>query len=267
MNIVVCVKQVPDPEAPPASFKVDTATNRMVPPANVPPVISPFDLYAVEAALRVKEAKGGKISVISLGNNLQRDVVKKPLSMGCDELFLLEDPAFEGGDSWTTAYVLSLAIKKMGQFDLVFCGRQAADWDAGQVGSGLAELLGVPCVTVAQKIEMQDGGKARMERVLADGYEVLEVSLPAVVTVSNELGEPRYATLKGIMAAAKKQPTVWKPQDIGADASKIGASGRRTQLLKLFQPVKEAKCEIVEGETPAEAAEKLALRLRQAKII
>lgn len=266
LNIIVCVKQVPDPEAPPASFKVDAATNRMVAPANVPPVISPFDLNAVEGALRVKDDKGGKISVISLGNNLQRDVVKKPLSMGADELFLLEDPAYEGGDSWSTAYALSLAIKKIGQFDLVFCGRQAADWDAGQVGSGIAELLGLPIVTVAKKIEALDG-KVRVERVVADGYEVLEVTLPAVITVSNELGEPRYATLKGIMAAAKKQPTVWKPQDIGADLSKVGAAGRRTQLLKLFQPVKEAKCEIVGGDTPAEAAEKLALRLRQAKII
>lgn len=266
MNIIVCVKQVPDPEAPPASFKVDTAANKMIVPPNIPPVVSPFDLYGVEAALRVKDAKGGKISVISLGNNLQRDVVKKPLSMGCDELFLLEDPAFEGGDSFSTAYALSLAVKKIGQFDIIFCGRQAADWDAGQVGSGLAELLGLPCITPAKKVDAADG-KATVERVVADGFEVLEVSLPAVITMSNELGEPRYATLKGIMAAAKKQPTVWKPQDIGADPSKIGAAGRRTQLIKLFQPVKEAKCEIVEGETPVEAAEKLALRLRQAKVI
>lgn len=266
MNIIVCVKQVPDPEAPPASFKVDPATNRMILPANVPPVISPFDEQAVEAALRIKDAKGGKISVLSLGNSLQRDVVKKPLSMGADELFLLEDPAFEGGDSWATAYALSLAVKKIGQFDLILCGRQAADWDAGQVGSAMAELLGLPCVTVAKKVEVLDG-QAKVERVVADGYEVIEVSLPAVVTVSNELGEPRYATLKGIMAAARKQPTVWKPQDIGADTSRIGAAGRRIQLVKLFQPVKEAKCEMVEGETADEAAEKLALRLRQAKVI
>lgn len=266
MNIIVCVKQVPDPEAPPASFKVDTATNRMIVPPNIPPVISPFDGQAVEAALRIKDAKGGKISVISLGNNLQRDVVKKPLSMGADELFLLEDPAFEGGDSWSTAYALSQAIKKIGQFDIIFCGRQAADWDAGQVGSGIAELLGLPSVTVAKKIEVLDG-KAKVERVVGDGYEVIEVSLPALITVSNELGEPRYATLKGIMAAARKQPTVWKPKDLGIDPSQIGAGGRHTQLLKLFQPVKEAKCEIIEGENLTEAAEKLALRLRQVKVI
>src|SRR5512143_4097214 len=114
--MIVCCKQVLDPEAPPATFKVDPATNKVVPPQGVPPVISPFDEQAIEAALRIKDAKGGKISVISLGLNLQRDVVKKPLSMGADELILLEDPAFVDGDSWSTAYALAMAIRKIGQF-------------------------------------------------------------------------------------------------------------------------------------------------------
>lgn len=266
MNIIVCCKQVLDPEAPPASFKIDPASNKVVPPPNVPPVISPFDENAVEAALKIKDKQGAKITVISMGNNLTRDVVKKPLSMGADELILLEDPAFEGGDSWSNAYALAMAIKKVGQFDLIFCGRQAADWDSGQVGSGIAELLGIPSVTLAKKVEITDG-KARVERVLPDGYQVIEVTLPALITVSNELGEPRYATLKGIMAAAKKQPTVWKPTDIGADQSQIGAAGRKTKLLKLFQPVREGKCEIVTADSPAEAGTKLAARLREAKLI
>lgn len=265
-NMVVCVKQVLDPEAPPASFKVDPTTNKVIPPQGVPPVISPFDEQAVEAALRIKDKQGGKITVISLGNKLVRDVVKKPLSMGADELILLEDEAFEEGDSWSTAYALSMAIKKIGTYDMVFCGRQAADWDAGQVGSGIAELLGIPSVTVAKKVEVING-KARVERVVADGYEVIEIMLPALITVSNELGEPRYATLKGIMAAAKKQPIIWKPADIGVDLSQIGAAGRHTKLLKLFQPVREGRCEIVEGETPAEAGVSLALKLREAKVI
>src|SRR4030042_5823095 len=139
MELIVCVKQVPDPEAPPASFKVDTATNKVVPPPGVPPVISTFDEIAVEAALKVKDAKGGKITVLSLGNNLIRDVVKKPLAMGGDQLILLEDPAYEDGDSWSTAYALATAIKKIGTYDIVFCGRQSSDWDAGQVGLGIAE--------------------------------------------------------------------------------------------------------------------------------
>jgi electron transfer flavoprotein beta subunit len=266
MNMIVCAKQVLDPEAPPASFKIDPASNSVVPPPGVPPVISPFDGNAVEAALRIKDAKGGKITVITLGSDLLRDVVKKPLSMGCDELILLEDPAFQNGDSWSIAYALSMAIKKVGQFDLIFCGRQSADWDTGQVGAGIAEFLNLPIVSLAKKVEAVDG-KAKVERVVADGYEVIETPLPAVITVSNELGEPRYATLKGIMGAAKKQPIIWKPADIGADASKLGAAGRRTNLLKLFQPVKEGKCEVIGGETPQDAAVALALRLRQAKII
>jgi electron transfer flavoprotein beta subunit len=265
VNMIVCCKQVIDPEAPPASFKIDPSSNQVIPPPGVPPVISPFDEQAVEAALRIKDSQGGKITVLSLGNNLLRDVVKKPLSMGADELILLEDPAFEGGDSWSTAYALTMAIKKIGQFDLIFCGRQAADWDAGQVGSGIAELLGIPSVTVAKKVEVADG-KAKVERVIADGYQVLEVTMPALITVSNELGEARYATLKGIMAAAKKQPVIWKPADIGVEPGQIGTAGRKNKLLKLFQPVREGKCEIVEADSPAEAGAKLALRLRESKL-
>jgi len=201
-----------------------------------------------------------------MGNNLLRDVVKKPLSMGADELILLEDAAFVGGDSWSTAYALAMAIKKIGTYDLIFCGRQAADWDAGLVGSGIAEILGIPSVTLAKKIEVVDG-KAKVERVIPDGTEIVEVALPALITVTNELGEPRYATLKGIMAAGKKQPIVWEPADIGVEAGKIGAAGRRTKLLKLFQPVREEKCEMVEADTPEEAAAKLAVKMREAKII
>jgi electron transfer flavoprotein beta subunit len=267
MNLIVCVKQIPDPEAPPASFKVDPNTNKVIPPPGVPPVISPYDENAVEAALKIKDAhSGSKITVISLGNNLVRDVVKKPLAMGADELVLLEDKAFEEGDSWSTAYALAMAIKKKGPFDIIFCGRVAGDWDAGQVGSGIAEFLNIPSVTLAKKVEAVDG-KVRIERLVADGYEVIEAPMPCLVTVTSELGEPRYAPLKGIMAAAKKQPIIWKPQDIGVDPSKIGVQGRLSKLSKLFQPVKEAKCEIVEGENPADAAVKLALRLREAKVI
>ena len=266
MNMIVCCKQVIDPEAPPASFKFDAATNKVVPPMGVPPVISPFDEQALEAALRIKDAQGGKITAISLGINLLRSVVKKPLSMGADELVLLEDEAFTEGDSWSTAYALAMAIKKIGEYDLIFCGRQAADWDAGQVGSGIADILGLPSVTVAKKVEITDG-KARVERVTADGYEVVEVFLPALITVSNELGEARYPTLKGIMAAKRNEPVIWKPADIGVDPSQLGAAGRRSKLLKLFQPVREGKCEIIEGETPEETGANLALKLREAKVL
>ena len=266
MNMIVCVKQVIDPEAPPASFKVDAAANTVTLPPSISPVIDPYAEYAVEAALRIKDAQGGKLTAISLGDNLLREVVRKPLAMGADELVLLEDEAFSGGDSYATAYALAMAIRKIGDCDLIFCGRQASDWDAGQVGLGIAEILGLPSVTLARKIDIKDS-TARVERVTADGYEVVEVPLPAVITVSNEIGEPRYPTIKGIMAVKKVEPVVWKPADIGIDPSKVGAAGRRASMLKLFQPVHEGECEFSEGETPEEAAVNLALKLREAKIL
>jgi len=266
MNMIVCVKQVIDPEAPPASFKIDPATNKVVPPPGVSPVIDPYAEYAVEAALRIKDAKGGKVTAISLGTKQLRDIVKKPLAMGADELILLEDEAFDGGDSWSIAYALAMSIKKIGEYDIIFCGREASDWNAGQVGSGVAEILGLPSITLAKKIDITNG-KARVERKTDEGYDVVEVSLPALITVSNEIGEPRYPTIKGIMAAKKKEPIIWKPANIGVEVSQIGAAGRRTKLLKLFQPVREGKCEVMEGENPEEAAVNLALKLREAKIL
>ena len=266
MNMIVCVKQVIDPEAPPATFKIEPATGKVVPSQGVAQVIDPYGEYAVEASLKIKDNKVGKITAISLGNNLLREVVKKPLAMGADELILLEDDAFVDGDSWATAYALAMAIKKVGEYDLILCGREASDTNAGQVGSAIAEILGLPSVTLVKKIEILNG-KAKVERMTADGYDVIEVNLPAVLTVSNEIGEPRYTTLKGIMAAKKKEPVVWTPADIGVEPSQIGASGKRASMIKLFQPVREGKCEIVEGESPEEAAGNLATKLREAKVL
>jgi len=264
INMIVCCKQVPDPEAPPAVFKV--VDNKMSLPPDVKPVIGQYEEFALEAALKIKDTIGGKITAISLGNNLIRDVIKKTLAVGSDELILLEDEAFEEGDSWATASALAAAIKKVGEYDIIFCGRQSSDWDTGQVGLGIAEILGLPAINLARKIEVSDG-KARVERVIPDGYQVVEIALPAVITVTSELGALRYAALKGIMAAAKKQPVIWKPADLGLDPSQVGAAGRRSKLNKLFQPVKEAKCEIVEGETPTEAGANLAAKLREAKLL
>jgi electron transfer flavoprotein beta subunit len=262
MNIIVCTKQVIDPEAPPAAFKVDAVNKVVLLPPDIAPVLDPYSEYALEAALRLKDAYGGRVTAISLGADLVRDVAKKPLSMGADELILLEDGAFAGGDSWSTAYALAMAIKKIGDYDLILCGRQAADWDAGQVGTGIAELLGLPGVTIARKIEVTDG-RARVERITDDGYEVVETPLPALITVSSEIGEPRYPTIRGIMAAKKKEPLIWQPADIGVDASQAGAAGRRSRLVGLFQPVRESRCEFIEGETPEEVAANLAKKLRE----
>ncbi|MCK5212298.1 MAG: electron transfer flavoprotein subunit beta/FixA family protein [Dehalococcoidia bacterium] len=266
LKMVVCCKQVLDPEAPPKSFKIDPSSMRMTLPADIKPVIGQYDEFALEAALRVRTQVGGTVTVLSLGNNMVRDVIKKSLAVGADELVLLEDAAFEESDSWSTAYALSKAVQKLEGSDVIFCGRQSSDWDAGQVGPGLAELLGLPLVTLARKVEAIDGG-LRIEQVIPDGYQVVEVPTPVVVTVTSELGNLRYAILRGIMAAAKKQPVVWTPSDLGLEPSEVGAQGRRLTLSRLYQPVKEARCDIVEGETPAEAGANLALRLREAKVI
>jgi electron transfer flavoprotein beta subunit len=265
MNMIVCVKQVIDPEAPPASFKIDDTTNKAV-MQGVPPVIDPYGEFAVEASLKIKDANDGKITVISMGVNLLRDVVKKPLAMGADELVLLEDEAFAGGDGWSIAYALAMAIKKIGDYDLILCGREASDTNAGQTGSGIAEILGLPSVILIRKVDITDG-KAKVERVTADGYEVVEVPLPVVLTVSNEVGEPRYPTIKGIMAAKKIEPIIWKPDDIGVEPAQVGSAGKRAKMVKLFQPVHEGECELAEGETPEEAAVNLTLKLREAKIL
>jgi len=266
MNMVVCIKQVIDPEAPPASFKIDSQSNQVIPPPGIAPVIDPYSEYALETALRIKDAEGGKITALCLGSGLVQEVVKKPLAMGADELILLEDDGFTDGDSYSTAYALAMAIKRIGEYDLIMCGRQASDWDNGQVGAGIAEILDLPSVTVVQKIE-SSGNSVKVERVTDDGHEIIELPLPAVVTMTNISGEVRYPNIKGILAAKKKQPIVWKPADIGIEPSAIGSAGRQTQMVNLYQPVREGECQIISGDSPEEAAESLALKLREDKLV
>ena len=260
MNMIVCVKQVIDPETPAASFKIDPEAKRAVASKDKGMVISPFDENAVEAALKVRDAAGeGKVTILSMGGESAKDVIKHSLAMGGDEGYQMTDPAFDDSDATATAVNIAEAIKKIGEYDIIFCGRQEADWDAGQVGSGVAEILGIPSVTAIKKIEVSDG-KVMVERLLADGYETIEVPLPLLVTVSNEIGEPRYATLKGIMAAAKKQVTNWSSAD-------VTPAQARSEMLKIYIPVHEGECEFIEGETPDEAGTNLAAKLREAKLI
>jgi electron transfer flavoprotein beta subunit len=266
LNIIVCVKQVLDPEIPPAKFRLDTESKRVIPPEGIPPVINPYDAQAVELALRLKEKHGDKIVALTVGTEAAGSAVKHALSMGADEGVVLADEAFEGSDSFSTAYILTKAIQKIRDYDLILCGRQAADWDEGLVGSIIAENLGLPLVTLAKAIDVA-GEELRVTRVTLDGYQVFAVPTPAVVTVSSEVGQPRLPSGWGIISAARKQVPLWKAQDIDADLSQIGAAAVRRKLKRLFIPERERKCEIVGGETVAEAADKLAERLRQAGVI
>ena len=264
IRIGVLAKQVLDPEMPMAAFRIDGEAKKVVPPPNIPPVVNGFDENAVEAALQIKDAQEATVTVISTGTSFALDVMKKPLSMGADELVLLQDDAFENSvDSFVTAQLLAAAIRKLEGFDLIICGRQASDWDNAQVPLGVAELLGLSCVSLGKKVDVADG-KVRVERIIPDGYEVVEAPLPALVTVSNELGQPRYPTLRGIMAATRKKPTVWTQADLDLDDSQASS---RVTLRELFVPVSDQECEMIEGEDAADSARLLALRLREDKII
>jgi len=259
MNTIVCVKQVLDPEIPPAKFKIDPATKQVIPPAGVPPVISVYDERAVEAACRLKDKHKGKITVISMRSAKAADVVRHALSMGADDGFVLQDPAFENLDSFGTAHVLSKAIQKIGTYDVVLCGRQAADWGTGQVGSILAEMLGLPVITLASDIQAVDK-KLKVKRMVKDGFEVLEAPMPCLVTVSSEIGLPRLPGGMGLMLARKKQIPVWKAQDIGAEASKLDKANAHTEVTSLSVPTRKTECEMI-GGSPSEAGATLAEKI------
>jgi electron transfer flavoprotein beta subunit len=267
VDIIVCVKQIIDPEIPSNDFKIDPSAKRAIPLQGRGAFkINDYDAVAVEAAIRIKEAVGGKVTLLNLESQPAAQTIKYCLATGADEAILLADPLFEEDHRSLTAYVLSMAIKRIRNFDLIFCGRQEGDWDAGQVGIGIAEILGIPSVSPVKKVEINDR-RILVARIVEDGYQVVELPLPALVSVSSELCTPRLPNLKGIAAASKKKISTWTAQDIGADPSKLSPLATKVKMLKLFIPVHEARCVIVEGETPAEAGANLAVRLRREKLI
>ncbi len=261
-HIVCCVKQVPDPEAPASQFKVDEAAKKVLPIPGIQPVPSQFDTIGVEAALRIKDKVADTtITILSLGPDPFRDTIKHSLAMGADEGVHINDPALNDADHWATAEILAAAIKKLEPVDLIICGRQAVDWDMGVVGSTIAEILDMPAITIGKDVQME-GGKVTVERVLLDGFETMEAPTPCVVTVSNELGEPRYPQLRQIMQAAKKEVKMLTASDLGIDGAK-----NRVNLEALFVPESAVETEFIEADSPKEAGEKLAVRLREAKLI
>lgn len=266
MNMIVCIKQIMDPEIPASIFKIDREAKRAILPEGLKLVISDYDNNAVEAALRIKDAHGGTVTVMSLGAGSAIEAIRECIAMGADEGILLNDPSFDDSSIYSTAYALSQAIRKIGRFDLILCGRQEGDWDAGQIGSGIARLLGLPCVTTVGKITINDS-KMEVERVVTDGREIIEVPLPALLTVSSEVGSPRYPTVRRLMAASKIQVPVWNAPDINAEPDRIGQAAARTKMLELFTIVREPKFEFVKGKTPEEAGANLAYKLREANLI
>jgi electron transfer flavoprotein beta subunit len=259
LNIVVCIKQVLDPEAPASTYRV---SDKQVTQAGVPPVINPFDANALEAALRIKDVQPAKITILSMGRNLSKAVLRKGLAAGGDELILLEDNLFNDLDAFATALLLAAAIKKIGIYDIIFTGRQAADTNGGIVGSGIAELLGIPSLTAIRKVEVS-AGRARAEQVQPDGFDVVEAPLPTLITVSNELGELRMIGMREIMAAQKKAITVWDAAFLAVDFAII----RRSRLLSLSAPKNEVTCDLISGTSAEQMGSNLALKLKEKKLI
>lgn len=252
MNIVVCVKQVPGTN----EVKMNSETNTII-REGMDAIINPFDTYAVEEGVRLKEQTDGKVTAISMGIPAVADLLKETIGLGVDEAVLLSDRAFAGADSLATSYALSKGIEKIGDVDLIICGKQATDGDTAQVGPSLAEKLNIPHTTYVKKIEEIRDGYIRCERMTDDGYEVVEMTLPAVITVVKEINEPRLPSIKGMMRAKKAVVNVWTADDVGADKALCGLDGSPTQVVKTFVPVHNVNSEMIEGE-PNEQAKRLA---------
>ena len=243
MNIVVCLKQVPGT----ADVKIDPQTNNLI-RQGIKNTINPFDTYALEEGVRIRERHGGKVIVISMGPPQAETMLREAISLGADEAVLLSDSAFAGADTWATAYTLATAIKKLGQYYVVICGRQTLDGDTGQVGPELAEMLAVPSITYVSKIEEISDIQIRAQRMIDEGHEVIQAPLPAVITVTKEINVPRLPSLRGIAKSKSAVIPVWNLKELGCDADKVGLSGSFTKVVKIFYPQRNRQARIFQGD-------------------
>jgi electron transfer flavoprotein beta subunit len=266
MHIVVCVKQIIDPEIPTEQFKLDPATKRQV-RGGLSLVISAYDQNALEVALQLKGKLGGTVTALSLGEPEAQGAVKSAMGMGADAGVLVTDPSLTGSDPFGVAHVLAKAIRKIGTPDLVLVGCVSGDTGDKVMGPLLAEELGLPCLTFVSRIEVREG-KVAARRIVEDGYELVEAPLPLVASIlSDDSNVPRYSKLKDIMVAARKTVPVWKAADLGVEMAAVGAAGQRLQLREVSIPQRDSRCELMDGDTPADQAERLAERLRELKVI
>jgi len=259
MKIVVCVKQVPDAK----DVRLDPVTNTLS-RDGVQSIMNPYDRHALEEGVRLAGEEGGSVTVISMGPPQAAEVLREAVACGADEAVLVSDRAFAGADTWATTHTLAQAIKKVGGADLVLCGKQAIDGDTAQVGPGLAERLNIPYVTCVRKVLGSGNGVIRVERLMDDGYDTLEVKLPALFTVVKEINEPRLPSLKGKMKAKKLQITPLSAADIDADPDQIGLKGSPTQVVRVFSPQPRGERTIISGPVE-EQVEQLVIEL--AKIL
>ena len=238
MRIIVPIKQVPETNA----VRMDEASGTMI-REGVEAIVNPLDLYAIEIAIRLREQHGGEVIAISMGPPKAVSALREAIAMGCDSAVLISDKAFAGSDTWATSYALAGAIRRIGGFDLVICGERATDGDTGQVGPGIAAFLDLPVASYVGKVDGPSGGVIRLHRLVEDGYEVLDVDMPAVLTVVKEVADPRLPTLRGKQRARAADVPVWSASDLNLQADKLGLNGSPTRVVKIFRPSVARQCE------------------------
>ncbi len=260
MNIVVCLKQVPGT----TEVKINPETNTLV-RQGIENVINPFDAYALEEGVRLREQHGGKVTAISMGPPQAEAMLREAIALGADEAALICDGAFAGADTWATAYTLSRAIAKLQPVDLVICGRQTIDGDTAQVGPEMAEMLDMPFVAYVSQIEEITDGKLRAKRMVEEGHEITEAALPAVITVTKDINVPRLPSLRGQMKSKSAQIPTWDAAGIGVDKDMAGLAGSCTQVIKIFFPQREHQAEMLDGNMEQQV-DTLVARLRDLKL-
>jgi electron transfer flavoprotein beta subunit len=245
MNIIVCIKQVPGT----TQVKINPDTGTLI-RDGVEAVVNPFDEFALEEALRIKEKVGGTVKVITMGPPQAEEALRSALAMGADEGFLISDRVFAGSDTWATSYTLARGIAKLAPYNLIICGKQAIDGDTAQVGPGVSEMLDIPFVAWVRKVEEVSETSVRVQRLMEDGYEVVELPLPGLITVVKEINQPRMASLKGKMRAKKAVIITLNAEALSADPAKCGIKGSPTQVLRSFVPQRKSGGEKISGEVP-----------------
>ena len=261
MNIIVCLKQVPGT----TQVKIDPQTNTLV-RSGIKSILNPFDYYALEEGVRIKERYGGKVTVVSMGPPDADAMLKEAIGLGADDPVLLSDREFAGSDTLATSYTLSQAMRKIGQYDLIICGRQTLDGDTGQVGPELAQMLGLPFIAYVSKVEEIANGNMRVQRMVDEGHETIETLLPAVITVTKEINVPRLPSFRGLVKARNAKIPVWTAADIQADKASTGRAGSATVVVKTFVPVRVRTGQVLSG-TAEEQVDALIVKLRETKVI
>ncbi len=248
MNYIVCIKQVPNT----TEIKIDPVTNTLI-REGVESILNPFDAYAIEEAVRLKELHGGTITAISMGPPQVESTLRESVALGVDKIILLSDRRFAGADTWATSLSLAAAIKKLGEYDLILTGQQAIDGDTAQVGPGIAAHLNIPQTCFVRKIEEIDCYKVILQRLMEDGYDRVEMKLPAVISVVKEINTPRLPSLRGKKNAKTAELVVWNCDDLNLDEKDVGLNGSPTQVVKIFTPHIEKKTEKYEGDADGAA--------------